>query len=163
MTELQTAYVSLGSNLGDSKAHIAFAIEALRGLSEPGSFHVSQLYQTKPIGPGEQDDYINAAVCLLTKLTPVQLLTELHKIERARLRERKIHWGARTLDLDLLLVEAQEMQSEFLILPHPRIFERAFVLMPLADLAEELVIPGQGKLTELLASCDRSGVSLMSA
>lgn len=152
------AYVALGSNLGDPRAQIAGAIQALDAL--PGT-HVtarSADYLTPPWGPVAQPDYINAAVRLDTTLTPDDLLDHLLAIEHDFGRRRDgERWGPRTLDLDLLMLGDHRRTGERLTLPHPRIAERAFVLLPLNDLDPKLFVPGQGYLRTLLGSVDTSG------
>ena len=118
----------------------------------------SRLYRTPPWGMLEQPPFLNAAVRLDTGLAAGELLDALLAIERAAGRTREgERWGPRTLDLDLLHMEGVRMADARLTLPHPRIAERAFVLLPLADLAPELELPGQGKVAELLAALDHSG------
>lgn len=152
------AYVALGSNLGDSRATLAGATEALADL--PGSRLVgaSRIYRTPPWGRRDQPDFLNAVVCLRTSLSPHDLLDALMAIERrfGRTRDGE-RWGPRTLDLDLLHVDGVVLDQPRLTLPHPRIGERAFVLLPLADLAPELELPGQGRVTELLQRADTVG------
>lgn len=152
------AYVALGSNLGDSRATFAGAIEALGAL--PGSRLTgrSRIYRTPPWGRTDQPDFLNAVVRLHTSLAPHVLLDALMAIERrfGRMRDGE-RWGPRTLDLDLLHMDGTALDDSRLTLPHPRVAERAFVLLPLADLAPDLVLPGQGRVGDLLQRVDAGG------
>lgn len=155
---MTAAYVALGSNLGDSRRYLGEAIEAMARLPSTRVTARSRLYRTPPWGMLEQPPFLNAAVRLDTGLAAGELLDALLAIERAAGRTREgERWGPRTLDLDLLHMEGVRMADARLTLPHPRIAERAFVLLPLADLAPELDLPGQGKVAELLAALDHSG------
>ncbi|RUQ37438.1 MAG: 2-amino-4-hydroxy-6-hydroxymethyldihydropteridine diphosphokinase [Candidatus Competibacteraceae bacterium] len=148
------AYIGIGSNLDDPIAHVRRAIQDLTGILASSCVAQSPLYRTAPIGgPPDQPDYINAVVALDTGLTPQQLLTVLQTFELAHGRTRTVHWGARTLDLDLLLYDQLVSADPWLTLPHPRLHQRAFVLYPLYDIAPALFIPGRGLLTTLLANC----------
>ena len=155
---MTAAYVALGSNLGDSRRYLGEAIEAMARLPSTRVTARSRLYRTPPWGMLEQPPFLNAAVRLDTGLAAGELLDALLAIERAAGRTREgERWGPRTLDLDLLHMEGVRMADARLTLPHPRIAERAFVLLPLADLAPGLELPGQGKVAELLAALDHSG------
>ena len=152
------AYVALGSNLGDSCQQLLDAMDALDRLPGSRLLARSGLYRTPPWGVLEQPPFINAVVLLESALTPYALLDELLAIERAAGRTRDgERWGPRTLDLDLLHVDGVALNDERLTLPHPRIAERAFVLLPLYELAPELVLPGQGRVAGLLATVDTAG------
>jgi len=152
------AFVALGGNLGDTRAALRHALEALGAL--PGTRLVahSRFFRTPPWGLRDQPPFLNAAAELETTLEPHALLDALLEIERAagRVRDGE-RWGPRTLDLDLLHVDGVVLGNERLALPHPRIAERAFVLLPLADLAPDLELPGQGRVGALLAAIDSSG------
>jgi 2-amino-4-hydroxy-6-hydroxymethyldihydropteridine diphosphokinase len=148
------AYIGLGSNLADPVAQVRFGIAALARLSETRVEACSSLYRTAPVGLREQPDFINAVCRVRTKLVPMALMQNLLEIERAQGRVRKGGGGGpRTLDLDLLLYGSELIQSAELIVPHPRLHERAFVLYPLLELEPELVIPGYGSLRQLLGGC----------
>jgi len=146
------AYVGLGSNLAQPERQIERAIDALGSL--PGSQRVAQSsrYRSLPWGDPDQDDYINAVAAIDTTLTPQQLLAELLAIELRQGRDRSSgrRNGPRTLDLDLLVYGDATIDAPGLQLPHPRLHERAFVLMPLAEIAPDLVIPGLGAVKTLL-------------
>lgn len=152
------AYVALGSNLGDSRATLVGAAEALAALPGSRLAGISRIYRTPPWGRRDQPDFLNAVVRLRTTLEPHDLLDELMAIERrfGRTRDGE-RWGPRTLDLDLLHVDGVVLDEPQLTLPHPRMGERAFVLLPLADLAPELELPGQGRVAELLRRVDAGG------
>jgi 2-amino-4-hydroxy-6-hydroxymethyldihydropteridine diphosphokinase len=156
------AYVALGSNLGDSRQHLLDAIEALAALPQTAVTARSRIYRTPPWGVTDQPDFLNAVVALETPLPPHDLLDALLVIERAAGRQRNgERWGPRTLDLDLLHVAGQTVNDERLTLPHPHIADRAFVLLPLNDVAPELDIPGQGKVVELLRNVDAQGCTAL--
>lgn len=131
-----TCYVALGSNLGDSKSYLNKAVFALKLHSGIENLQISRYYLSKPHGPQDQPDYLNAAVKFDTTLKAESLLDELQKIENnnQRVREGVVRWGARTLDLDLLFYGNEVINTERLTVPHPQICERAFVLLPLKDL-----------------------------
>jgi dihydroneopterin aldolase/2-amino-4-hydroxy-6-hydroxymethyldihydropteridine diphosphokinase len=128
------AYVAIGSNLGDRRAHLRYAVRAL-----PDVVAVSGVFETEPVGGPEQGPYLNMVVKLETEQHPFELLETCLAIEAGAGRERTVRWGARTLDLDVLLWGDATIESEHLTVPHPRMWERRFVLTPLADLAPELL------------------------
>ena len=152
------AFVALGGNLGDTRTILQQALDALGML--PGTRLVAQsrFYRTPPWGLREQPAFLNAAVELDTVLGPHELLDALLRIERdaGRVRDGE-RWGPRTLDLDLLHMDGLALHDERLTLPHPRIAERAFVLLPLAELAPDLELSGQGTVSVLLAKADIAG------
>ncbi len=127
------AYLGLGSNLGDRLARLQGAIDALGASADVAVVAVSGVYETEPVGP-DQPDYLNAVVAIETSLTARALLEVAHHLEAAAGRVRAERWGPRTLDVDVLLVEDEEVDEPDLQIPHPRLAERAFVLVPLADL-----------------------------
>ena len=120
--------------------------------------NVSSNYKTKAIGPGSQPDYINAAALIKTQLEPLALLDQLQLIEQKHERERSIHWGARTLDLDMLMYGTLTIEMPRLTIPHPRIRDRAFVLAPLLDLDPNLSLPEGQSIAKLLANCPEQGI-----
>lgn len=130
----QRAFLAIGSNLGDRAANLRAAVEAM-----PDVVGVSATYETDPVGGPEQGPYLNAVVELDTECTPRQLLELCRRLETAAGRLRGERWGPRTLDVDVLLVGDQVVDEPDLQVPHPRLWERAFVLIPLADLAPDLV------------------------
>ncbi|MBS7778445.1 2-amino-4-hydroxy-6-hydroxymethyldihydropteridine diphosphokinase [Acidovorax sp. CCYZU-2555] len=146
MSEVR-AWVGLGANLGDRGAALARAVQALAAMPETRVANVSGLYASAPIDAGGPD-FLNAVVELRTGLAPLALLDALQAIELAAGRERPYRNAPRTLDLDLLIYADQQLVSERLTLPHPRIGERAFVLLPLAEIAPERVASAQLKAVE---------------
>ena len=152
------AYVGLGSNLGDRSAHLLLGLSALSRLPQTHLLRLSPVYETEPVGP-PQPPYLNLVAELETGLAPRALLLEMLRIERALGRERRERWGPRTLDLDLLLYGDLALKEEDLEVPHPRLHERAFVLVPLLDLLPEGRHPLLGQsFRELLAPLGTSGV-----
>ena len=153
------AHVGLGSNLDDRRGHLGRAVAMLREAG--GRVTPSRYYETRPVGgPPGQNAYLNAAAEVETNLSAVRFLDLLQAIEHQEGRVRREHWGERTLDLDLLLFGDQVIHTDRLIVPHPRMMLRAFVLAPLATIAPEAIEPRSGKsVRELLANCDaRPGV-----
>ena len=136
------AFIGLGSNLGGRRAQLRRAVE---GLAEAGDVTgVSPLYETEPVGgPGGQGPYLNLVVELSTSDTPRRLLERCHALEAVAGRVRTVRWGPRTLDADVLWVEGWQVDDEDLTVPHPRLWERRFVVQPLADLAPDLVTSAQ--------------------
>ena len=128
------AFLGMGSNMGDRERHLADAVDSLVGV-----VGVSPVYETEPVGGPSQGPYLNVVVELDTPLSPRQLLGVAHRRESAAGRVRAEHWGPRTLDVDVLLVGDLAVDEPDLVVPHPRMWQRRFVLAPLADLAPELV------------------------
>lgn len=148
---MSLAWIGLGANLGRPQQTLEQALIAMLALPGTRLVAVSPAYWTAPWGEPDQPDFLNAVACIETDQDPVVLLRALLAIESGLGRKRDgARWGPRELDLDLLLFDQAVMDERDLILPHPRLHERAFVLMPLADLAPELEIPGHGSVTELL-------------
>lgn len=152
---VNTAFVGLGSNLDNPQAHIERALVELGEIVHTQILKSSRLFKTKPVGPA-QPDYINAAAQLDTNLEAHELLDQLQRIEQAHQRVRKIHWGPRTLDLDLLLFNQQVINSERLKVPHPYLEQRSFVIVPLYDIDPLLVLPNGTALASLWNACDSS-------
>ncbi|MFN4147938.1 MAG: 2-amino-4-hydroxy-6-hydroxymethyldihydropteridine diphosphokinase [Rhodocyclaceae bacterium] len=144
------AYVALGANLGEPEKTVRAAIWALQELPRARLLKCSSLYRTAPVGLKHQPDFINAVAMLETAWSPNELLARLFEIEARFGRVRSIRNAPRTLDLDLLLCGDQMIESAELTLPHPRMTERAFVLVPLTEIAPQLTIPGRGPLSALL-------------
>lgn len=133
-------YIGLGSNLGDSRQIL---LEAVQKLATLGSVKTSKLYQSPPMGPQDQPNYLNAVAQLETDLAPLVLLDELQRFEQESGRVRLRRWGERTLDLDLLVYGQEHIQNERLTVPHAGLFERDFVVIPLLDLDENIQIKAQ--------------------
>jgi 2-amino-4-hydroxy-6-hydroxymethyldihydropteridine diphosphokinase len=144
-------YVGIGSNLNDPVAQVKEAIEELEVLPDTIMEACSSLYSCKPMGPQDQPDYVNAVVALDTLLSPADLLQRLQRIEELQGRERDAEqWGPRILDLDLLMYGKKVIDTDELKVPHPGMHERDFVIIPLAEIAGNISIPGHGLLTTLI-------------
>lgn len=153
------AYLGLGSNLDDPRRQVLTAVDEIKALADIRVIQLSPLYASEPLGPQDQPDYINAVMHIQTRLAALDLLKCLQQIESQHHRVRQVHWGARTLDLDLLLYGEQRIMEADLTVPHPELSKRPFVLYPLADIADEnLNIPDQGSLPDLLNACPRQGL-----
>lgn len=146
------AYIGLGSNLEQPLDQLQRALSELQQIPRSSLQDKASFYLSSPMGPADQPDFINSVAALHTELPPLDLLDQLQRIEQAHGRERGLRWGPRTLDLDLLLYGEQVIQNNRLSVPHPGIGERAFVLLPLAELAPDLEIPGLGTVSDLLAA-----------
>ncbi len=144
------AYVSVGSNLGDRWGHLAHAARALRAVPGIAVVGASRVRETAPLGPEGQGRYLNAVLALETVLTPDRLLSVLQRVEASALRRRAQRWGARTLDLDLLLYADRQLRTPALTIPHPALAARRFVLAPLAELCPRCPVPGTGAAVEEL-------------
>lgn len=152
------AYIALGSNLADPLTQIEHAWIDLAALPESRLIARSSLYLSKPVGYAEQPDFINAAAGIITQLSPRALLAALLAIEARHGRNRTFKNAPRSLDLDLLLYDGLIMHEHGLTLPHPRMIERAFVLMPLAEIAADALIPGQGRVSDCLARLKQDAI-----
>lgn len=152
-------YIAFGSNQHNPENQLIQARHTLARHPDLSEQAASPLYRTPPFGYTEQDDFINAVCAYHTTLTPRSLLAALNAVEAAQGRIRTLKNGPRTLDLDLLLYDQDTLESERLTLPHPGICERAFVLLPLADIAPDLHIPGQGHIRTHLQTIDPSGIT----
>lgn len=142
-------YVGIGANLDDPQQQVKEAITELDQLANTQLIQASSLYHSKPVGPQDQPDYINAVACIETELEPIELLDALQNLEQEHGRVRKRHWGERTLDLDIILIDQQVIESERLTIPHPFAMERSFVLFPLIEIAPELIFPDGQSLQQL--------------
>jgi 2-amino-4-hydroxy-6-hydroxymethyldihydropteridine diphosphokinase len=155
----QPAYIAVGSNLQDPQAQVNLARQRLDGLPSTLLIAMSPLYRTRPFGAVPQSDFVNAVAGVLTQLDAQQLLSELQAIEIA-LGRPAIHekWGPRVIDLDLLAFGRERRNEPNLVLPHPGIVERNFVLYPLADIAPDLDVPGLGRVAELKRRVSPEGI-----
>jgi 2-amino-4-hydroxy-6-hydroxymethyldihydropteridine diphosphokinase len=152
-------FVGLGSNLEQPEKQIADALVSLNGIANVLVTKCSSLYRSKPVGPQGQPDYINAVAVLETTMAPLDLLDQLQAIEAQHGRIRgNVRWGPRTLDLDLLLYGDKKINNERLTVPHPEMQNRDFVLIPLSEIAPDLVIPVLGPLSELINMVPCSGL-----
>jgi 2-amino-4-hydroxy-6-hydroxymethyldihydropteridine diphosphokinase len=150
MRPWQPAYIGVGSNLDEPRSQVLRAFESLAAISDTRVLLVSPLYSTRPMGPVDQPDFVNAVAGLLTRLDATTLLSRLHAIESAFGRpERHEKWGPRVIDLDLLVFGRERRSESGLTLPHPGVVDRNFVLYPLADIAPDLEVPGLGRVAEL--------------
>ena len=153
--------IGLGGNLGDAAKAVDQALKSLDALPGTCVLHRSQLYRTPAWGVTTQPDFINAAAVLSTTLSPDALLAELLRIERGAGRDRDLQterWGPRALDLDLLLYGESVIAHPGLCIPHPHLHERAFVLVPLAEIAPDAIVPGHGRVRALLDTVDAQGI-----
>ncbi len=151
-SEETIVYIGLGSNLDNPRQQVIDALAELQALPGCRLLNHSSLYRTRPVGPQDQPDFVNAVASLATRREPHALLDELQAIEQRHARVRSgAHWGPRTLDLDLLLYGERRIDTPRLRVPHPEMTRRAFVLVPLREIADEnLPIPGAGRLGDFL-------------
>lgn len=148
------AYIGLGANLDNPAKQLTTAVAAIDALPQSRIDNISSVYSSPPMGPQDQPDYLNAVLALDTELTPAGLLESLQAIENAQGRQRGERWGARTLDLDILLYGDQVVAEPQLQIPHPGLKQRNFVLLPLMELAgAKLVLPSGEELGTLAAGC----------
>jgi 2-amino-4-hydroxy-6-hydroxymethyldihydropteridine diphosphokinase len=161
MTLWRPAYVGIGSNLQSPRDRVLEAIERMSTLETTLVVLRSQLYLTRPMGPQDQPDFVNAAVGLLTQLEPRELLTILLGIERSMGRDRQERWGPRVIDLDLLWMVDSAIDEPGLTVPHPGVSTRNFVLYPLADIAPTIKIPRVGLVLDLQRDAGGDGISVL--
>ena len=157
--EALPAYIGLGSNLDDPAAQIKCAFDLLATIPDTEVDAQSSLYQSVPFGPVVQPDFVNAVAKVQTFLDAATLLQHLQGIERSQGRIRGERWGPRILDLDLLVFSNQQIDEPTLTVPHPGIAERNFVLLPLQEIAPELVIPGLGSVCDLAVNENEPQIS----
>lgn len=155
---MHRVYIALGSNLNHPIRQLQQALSSLTTLPNTTLEKVSPFYQSSPLGPKDQPDYINAVVLIHTSLSPLNLLDHLQNIENKQGRIRHRHWGERTLDLDILLFDNLQIQSDRLTLPHYDMKTRIFVIQPLHDIAPELILPTGEKLSDLIHQCKMSEI-----
>jgi 2-amino-4-hydroxy-6-hydroxymethyldihydropteridine diphosphokinase len=163
MPDSVIAFIALGANLGEPRRQVEQALAELAALPRSRLLARSALYRSRAVGYLDQPDYLNAVARLETGLTPRQLLADLLDIERRHGRERTFRNSPRTLDLDILLYDELLLNEPGLHLPHPRMHERPFVLVPLAEIAPDIVIPGNGPVRTLLDALDRRSVTRLPA
>lgn len=147
---MSTVYIALGSNLNMPIQQLKLAIQAMADLPDTEIKKVSSLYQSQPLGPQDQPDYVNAVACLDTGLSPLALLDALQNIENEQGRIRLRRWGERTLDLDILLYDNQIIHNERLTVPHYDMQNREFVIVPLYEISPELILPDGVSLQQLV-------------
>lgn len=156
-----TIYLSLGSNLGDREGYLQKALELLEESGKIILYRSSSIYETDPVGITNQPMFLNLVVQGKTSYTPHELLHQVQEVERKLGRTREIRWGPRTIDIDILLYNHQQINEQDLTIPHPRMKERGFVLVPLREIAGNLVIPGEEEtVAELAARLSEEGVRL---
>ncbi len=153
-----SVYIGLGSNLGNPEAQINHALHAISKLADVVLANVSALYGSRPLGPQDQPDFINAVAEVRTQLAPLNLLHALQAIEESSGRIRTRHWGPRTLDLDILLWQGLTLDEPVLRIPHPGITDRPFVLMPLYEIAPDICLPDGSALYDHWRRCDRKDI-----
>ena len=154
------AYIGLGSNLNGPLRQLESTFELLDAIPATRLMKQSSLYRSAPFGGIEQPDFVNAVAAVLTRLSASDLLAELQRIETERGRVRgDVRWGPRVLDLDLLVYSTQKNDQPELIIPHPGIGERNFVLLPLGEIAPDLNVPGLGRVANLDVSCRDPSIS----
>jgi 2-amino-4-hydroxy-6-hydroxymethyldihydropteridine diphosphokinase len=151
---MATAFVGIGSNLGDREANLRQAVDLLGAEKEVEVVAVSKLRETEPVGGVEQGPFLNGALHLRTELSARELLDRLLDVEQRLGRVRLERFGPRTIDLDLLVYGDEIVEEPGLAVPHPRLHERRFALEPLAELAPSLVVPGRGQVSALLAKLE---------
>ncbi|MGL6047493.1 MAG: 2-amino-4-hydroxy-6-hydroxymethyldihydropteridine diphosphokinase [Vogesella sp.] len=155
---MNRAVIALGSNLENPVQQVEAALAAIAALPGVSLLRRSACYQTAPVGYADQPDFINAVCEVQTSLSPEALLTALLEVEQAFGRVRTFRNAPRVLDLDLLLVEGVVLDTDFLTLPHPRMHERAFVMLPLADMAADMQVGNHGAAADIAAGLDAAGV-----
>jgi len=160
---MSLAYIGLGSNLSDPQAQICAAIEKLKQLDGGNVIKISSLYFSRPMGPQDQPDYMNAVLALETNKSAIELLEQLQHIENITGRIRKDNrWGARILDLDIILFDQQVINTTRLTIPHYGLKQREFVLLPLAEIAANLLLPDGDSIDELASNIARNGLKIHS-
>ncbi len=152
------AVLSLGSNLGNRLETLQGAVDALAETEGVEVAAVSGVFETDPVGGPQQPDYLNAVVVVVTTMSARELLRRAHEIEQRFGRERSERWGARTLDVDVVVVGEEVVDEPDLVVPHPRAAERAFVLMPWLHADPDAILPGRGPVADLLAGVESAGV-----
>ena len=155
---MHDAFLCLGGNIGAPDEAMRAVLAAMEARADSAVIAVSSLYRTPPWGKTDQPDFLNAAVHIRTELDPHALLAVCLDIERALKRVRDERWGPRTIDIDILLYDALSVETEGLVIPHPRMAERVFVLAPLAEIAADRQVAGES-VGALLERLDRTGVT----
>lgn len=156
------AYLALGSNMGDRESYLMSAIKELQKHSEISIENISSIYETDPIGYTDQDQFLNMVIQIKTNLTAFELLNTTQQIEKKLGRKREVKWGPRTLDLDILLYNNENIEAEHLIVPHPRMLERSFVLIPLNEINPDVNILDNGTSISVIIDqlLDKEGVRI---
>lgn len=150
------AFLGLGANLDDPARQIAEALEQIQDIPSVELLQCSKFYASKPLGPQDQPDYVNAVCQIAVSLSPQELLAQCQQIEQQLGRVKKRHWGERTIDVDILLYDDLQLHSDLLTIPHAQMHLRDFVLVPLAEIAPQLQIPDIGSVEDLLGQLQQS-------
>jgi 2-amino-4-hydroxy-6-hydroxymethyldihydropteridine diphosphokinase len=153
----ETSYLGLGSNLGDRLDTLQRAVELLDAEPAIGLIRCSRVWETDPVGGPPQPDFLNVVVRAEVGLEPRELLATCQRVEAALGRVRDVRWGPRTVDIDILLIDALLIDEEDLTVPHPRMHERAFVLMPLLDIEPDITLPNGTRLLDVPLGADAAG------
>lgn len=151
MAAWQNVYIGLGSNLSNPEEQVLKALESLKTLPESQWVTHSKLYFSRPQGPQDQPDFVNAVALLKTRLSPIALLDKLQALEQSQGKVKKRHWGERLIDLDILLYGNETLNTQRLVIPHPFMTERDFVLLPLAEISPDLTLPNHSKIKDLIS------------
>lgn len=157
---MNTVYISLGSNIGNRLEYLQQAVRLLQQVERVNVVNVSSVYETDPVGYENQEAFLNMVAEIETLLSPHELLKKCNEIEAKLGRTRDVRWGPRTVDLDILLYNEENMKTEDLIIPHPRMMERGFVLIPLVELQANLIDPLSKQLIADVAHVQKEGVHL---
>ncbi|MCF6411893.1 2-amino-4-hydroxy-6-hydroxymethyldihydropteridine diphosphokinase [Pseudalkalibacillus salsuginis] len=159
---MNDVYVALGSNIGDRQSFLDSALKEIDRLEGTHVEKISSIYETEPVGYKDQEAFLNMVAKVQTVLSPNELLDKLQSIEHALKRTREIHWGPRTIDLDILLYNQENIQTEELKIPHPRMLDRGFVMIPLYELQPDLHFPHTDKnfSTIIEERIDKKGVNV---
>ena len=162
MDKLNTAYIALGSNIGDRASFLKFGLKSLEDDVKISIISYSSIYETSPVGYVEQADFLNMVVEIKTSYDPLHLLDCTQEIQKEAGRNTEIRWGPRTLDLDILLYNKENIEMEHLIIPHPRMHERSFVIVPLKEINPSLYFPAMEKSIEQVYEelSDKEGVRI---
>jgi 2-amino-4-hydroxy-6-hydroxymethyldihydropteridine diphosphokinase len=154
----RTAVIALGSNLGDRRDILQGAVDAIAGIDGVRLLAASPVYETVPVGGPPQPDFLNAVVLASVTIPSRELLDRLHEVEAAFDRVRVVRWGPRTLDLDIIAVAGERSDDPELTLPHPRAYQRAFVLGPWRDVDPDAELPARGRVADLIGGVDQAGI-----
>jgi 2-amino-4-hydroxy-6-hydroxymethyldihydropteridine diphosphokinase len=153
-----SVFLGLGSNVGDKEKHLAQACDRINTIERSSIIHVSSVYESEPWGRKDQDAFLNQVIEIKTNLKPGTFFAACQKIEKSMGRASSIRWGPRIIDIDLLIYHHRIIDDKGMQVPHPRLTQRRFVLVPLVEIAPHVIIPGVGKNTlEILQECEDSG------
>jgi 2-amino-4-hydroxy-6-hydroxymethyldihydropteridine diphosphokinase len=159
---MHCVFIGIGSNLDQPEVQVLKAIEQIKNLPNSELISASSLSASQPQGPQDQPDFVNAVVSLKTNLLPHALLTALQSLEQQQGKVKVRHWGERVIDLDVLLSDDLQLQSDNLVIPHPQMHERDFVLLPLSEIAPNQIIPALGSVKVLLSQLKTSYLKALS-